>query len=260
MGYATGGVMGHRAAELLLGDFLMRNGLDDVRTGDEHVRSFACHENEIGDGRRIDGAASARPHNGADLRNDSTGKRVAKENIRVTSERSDAFLNARAAGIVEADNRGSRMHGQVHDLADFQRVGFGERAAEYGKVLRENIDQPAIDAAKAGDEAVARGTLFLHAKIDSAVTHKFVQLLERAFVKQKVDALARRKFAGFVLAFAAIRAATGFRFFGNTAKLLHAVAMFFGNQTALRLRQRVLPRKEVPSWQICVRRDAWQSK
>ena len=51
VGHAAGGVMGHRAAELLLGDFLVRDVLDDVRAGDEHVGSFAGHENEIGDGR-----------------------------------------------------------------------------------------------------------------------------------------------------------------------------------------------------------------
>ena len=51
MGHAAGCVVRHCAAEFLLGDFLVRDGLDDVWAGDEHVRSFAGHENEVGNRR-----------------------------------------------------------------------------------------------------------------------------------------------------------------------------------------------------------------
>ncbi len=238
--------MSHRASKLLLGDFFVRDGLDDVRAGNKHVGRFAGHEDEISDGGRVDGAARARTHDGADLRDDAAGERVAKENIGVTSKRGDAFLDARAAGIVEADDRSTGAHGQIHDLADFQRVGFGKRSAEHGEVLRENINQPAIDAAKAGNEAVAGGTLLLHAEVDAAVPDKFVKLLEAAFVQKKMNALASSEFAGFVFALTALRAATSFGFLGNTTKLLHAVAMSrFRDQTSLGLRQLGLPRKEI---------------
>ena len=149
-------VVGHGAAELLLGDFLMRDGFDDVGAGHEHVRSFAGHENKIGDGRRIDRAARARAHDGADLRDDAAGQSVAQKNVGVAGERSDAFLNARAAGIVQADQRSAGAHGEIHNFADFSGVGFGERAAEHREILRENVDEAAVDAAKTGDEAVAR--------------------------------------------------------------------------------------------------------
>ena len=43
----------------------------------------------------------------------------------------------------------------VHDLGDFLRVGFRERAAEDGEILREYVDQTAIDAPEAGDESIA---------------------------------------------------------------------------------------------------------
>src|SRR5207249_12173460 len=133
------------------------------------------------------------------------------------------LLQTRADGSGEHDHERSLSHGEVHDLANLQRVGFGERAAEYVEVLRENVNEPAINAAKAGDEAVARGTLLLHAEIDAAVTDKFVQLLERAFVQQEENALARREFTGFVFALAAPGAAARSRFPGNTAKPSHAV-------------------------------------
>ena len=139
--------MGHRAAQLLLGDFFVRDGLDDVGAGDEHVGRLRGHEDEIGDGRRIDGAAGAGSHDGADLRDHAAGERVAQKNIGIARERRHAFLNARAAGIVQADDRRAHAHGQVHDFADFRGVGFGERAAEHGEILREDVDQAAVDAA-----------------------------------------------------------------------------------------------------------------
>ncbi len=48
--HAAGGVVSHRAAKLLLGDFLVRDRLDDVRAGNKHVGRFAGHKNEISDG------------------------------------------------------------------------------------------------------------------------------------------------------------------------------------------------------------------
>ncbi len=110
-------VVRHRAAEFLLGHFFVRDGLDDVRAGDEHVGGVARHENEIGDGRRIDGAARARAHDRADLRNHAACERVAEKNIGVARERHHAFLDARAARIVQADERRAAAHGEIHDLA-----------------------------------------------------------------------------------------------------------------------------------------------
>ena len=85
-------------------------------------------------------------------------QRVAQEDIGVSGERDDAFLDARAAGVVQPDDGRADLHGHVHDLDDFGGVGFRERSAEDGEVLRENEDQAALDAAVAGDEAVAVDT------------------------------------------------------------------------------------------------------
>src|SRR6266852_5462482 len=138
---AGGGVVGHGAAELLLGDFFVGDGFDDVGTGDEHVGSVAGHKNKIGDGGGIDGAAGARTHDRADLRDDAAGQRVAQKNIGVTGKRRDAFLDARAARIVQADDGSAGAHGLIHYFANFQGVGFGERAAEDGEVLGEDVDE-----------------------------------------------------------------------------------------------------------------------
>ena len=230
MGNAAGGVVGHGAAEFLLGDFLVRDGFDDVGAGHEHVGRFARHEDEIGDGGRIDGAAGARAHDGADLRDDAAGERVAQENVGVAGERCDAFLNASAAGIVQADDGSAGAHREIHNFANFQRVGFGERAAEDGEVLRKDVDEAAVDTAETGDEAVAGGTLVLHAEIDAAVADKFVELFEGAFVEEEIDALARGEFAGFVFALAAFGAAARFGFGAEAAEVVHAVFVFCGGE------------------------------
>ena len=137
-------VVRHRTAELLLRDVLVRDGADDVGPGHEHVARVLHHDGEVGDRRRIDGAAGARAHDGGDLRDDARGERVAKKDVGVAGERQHAFLDARAAGIVEADDRRAHLHRQIHDLDDLRGVGLGERAAEDGEVLREGVGEPAV--------------------------------------------------------------------------------------------------------------------
>ena len=243
-------VVGHRAAKLLLGDFFVRDGFDDVGAGHEHVGSFLGHENEIGDRGRVHGTAGTRSHDGADLGDDAARKRVAQKNVRVTRERCHTLLDARAARIIQADDGRARPHGQVHDFADSLCVGFGERAAKNREVLCEDINQASVDAPKAGDEAIASRPLLLHAKIHAAVADQFVELLEGAFVQQQVDALSRGELAGLMLAFAALETASGFGFRVQAAHLLRAVVTprslgalggFGGrNQAAFRFRQRNL--------------------
>jgi hypothetical protein len=223
---AAGGVVRHGAAQFLLGDFFMGDSLDDVRAGDEHVGCLASHENKIGDGRGINRAAGAGAHDRADLGDHAAGERIAQKNFRVAGQRLDAFLNARAAGIVQADQRRARTHGQVHDLDDFPGVGFGKRAAENREILREDVHQAAADAAEAGDESVARRPLRFHAEIVGLMPNEFVELFEAAFIEQQVHAFAGAELALFVLALAAFGAAARFSFSVELAELFEAVVMF----------------------------------
>ena len=116
------------------------------------------------------------------------------------------------------------LRGHVHDLDDLGGVGFGERSAEDGEVLREDEDQAAFDAAVAGDEAVAVEFLLGHAEIVGAVGDQLVGFFEGAFVEQELDALAGRHLAFFVLAFAALRAAA---FFGQVVAFLEFCQFLF---------------------------------
>ena len=83
------------------------------------------------------------------------GHHVALEHVGIARQRIDALLDARAAGVVEADHRRADLHGDVHDLADLGGMHARQRAAEHGEVLAEDIDQPAVDRAVAGHHAVA---------------------------------------------------------------------------------------------------------
>ena len=100
MGDATGGIVGHRAAEFLLGHFFVRHRFDHVRPGNEHVGSVAGHENKISNGRRVDRTSGAGPHDGADLGNHAASQRIAQENFGVAGQGFHALLNSRSARII----------------------------------------------------------------------------------------------------------------------------------------------------------------
>ena len=204
-------VVRHRAAEVLLGHVLVGHRLDDVGPGDEHVAGALHHDVEVGDRRRVDRAAGAGPHDGGDLRHHARGQRVAQEDVGVAAQRHDAFLDARAARVVQADDRRAHAHRQVHHLADLGGVGLGERTAEHREVLRERVDLPAVDRPVARDDAVARHELVLHAEVAAAVRHQLVELLEGARVEQGLHALARRQLPGVAVALEPVLAAAQLR-------------------------------------------------
>ena len=195
------------ATELFGGDDLVGNGLHHIGAGDEHVAGVLHHEDEVGHGRRIDVAAGAGAHDHGDLRDHAGGDHVAAKHIGVSCECGDAFLDARAAGIVEADDRRPRLHRHVLDFHDLVRMRLRQRAAEHGKVLGEHEGLAAVDRAPAGDDAVPGHLGLLHAELGRAVLDEHVEFLERSLVEQQLDALARGQFAAGMLRLDALLAA-----------------------------------------------------
>ena len=153
-------------------------------------RGLVDHHGEVGDRGGVDRAARARAHDQRDLRDDAAGPDVAEEDLAVEAERDHALLDARAAGVVDADDRAADLHGQVHHLDDLLAEDLAERAAEDREVLREHADLAAVDGAVAGDHAVAVRAVLLQAEVGRPVPGQLVQLDERARVEQHLDPLA----------------------------------------------------------------------
>src|SRR5262249_51524957 len=149
------------------------------------------HEDEIGERRRVDRAAGAWSHDGADLWDDAARERVLQKNISVTAERDYAFLDACAARIVEADQRRTVFQGKVHHLANLIGVRASQRAAEHSEVLREDVDQAAINRAVTRDDAIAENLAFIHAEVRLAMRDEGIQFVEGVVVKEEGNALAR---------------------------------------------------------------------
>src|SRR5262249_34952017 len=111
---------------------------------------------------------------------------------------------------------------------DLLGVGLRERAAEHGKILGEGEHGAAVDRAPAGDDAIAGNPALLHAELGRAVLDEHVELLERAFVHQQLETLARGQLAPLVLRFDARVTAAGARagaaFFELVEDVLHGRA------------------------------------
>jgi hypothetical protein len=193
------GVVAHRAAELLELDLLARDRLDHVGARDEHVRGLLHHEDEVGDGGRVDRAARARAHDQRDLRDHARAADVAQEHVAVRAERDDALLDPRAAGVVDPDDRAADLGRQVHDLAHLLGHHLAERAPEHGEVLGEDAHAAAVDRPVAGDHRVAPRPVLVHLEVRRAVADVRVELVERARVEQLLDPLAGRVLALRVL-------------------------------------------------------------
>src|SRR4029434_2636035 len=146
-----------------------------------------------------------------DLRDGARGERVAKENVGIAGERRDAFLDARATGVIQTNDRRAHLHRQIHDLHDLRGVGFRERSAEDGKVLRERVGETSVDASVAGDDAIAGNHLTGHAEVEAPMRDELVDLFEGAGIEEEVDALARRQLPGFALAAKPFLTAAEFR-------------------------------------------------
>ena len=91
------------ATEVLGVDILARDGLDDLRAGEKHIAGLLLHEDEVGEGRRIDRATGAGAEDGGDLGNDARGKDVALEDLAIARQGGDALLDACAPRIVHIE-------------------------------------------------------------------------------------------------------------------------------------------------------------
>src|SRR5438093_1228348 len=126
------------------------------------------------------------------------GRNVSSSRMR--ARHSSSLSDAKWATHDRVPSGGAGLQREVHDLADLPRVGLGERAAEDGEVLREDEHRAPVDAARAGDDPVARDALLGHAEVVGLVDDEAVELEEGAGIEQELEPLAGGLLAGLVLA------------------------------------------------------------
>ncbi len=200
---ALGGVRAG-PAQIIRRYLLLRDRLHHVRPGHEHVAGVLHHEGEVGDGRAVDRPPGARPHDRRNLGDDARGLRVQLKDVRVPPEALDALLDARAAGVVEADHGRPVFERLLHHLHDLVGVGSAQWPAVDGEVLAEDVDEPAVDGAVAGDHPVAGRTVLVEPEVSFLVADERAELLERVVVEQNVEPLAGRQLVLLVLALDAL--------------------------------------------------------
>ena len=71
---------------------------------------------------------------------------IAEENLGVGTERSHAFLDTCAAGIVHPDDRTAGLERHVQHLANLETVHLAQRTTVDGEVLSEREDFSPVDA------------------------------------------------------------------------------------------------------------------
>ena len=187
------------ATQFLEGDLLAGHRLDHVRAGDEHVGLLADHEDEVGHGRAVDGAACTRSEDHAYLGDHARGLDVAPEDAAIAVKADHALLNTSPRTVVEANHRGAHAERQVHDLVDLLGEHLTEGPAEHCEVLGKQKDLPAVDGPPSGDDPVGVGAL-LDTALVRPVTGQHVEFMEGARVKQIIDPFARQHLSLVTLA------------------------------------------------------------
>ncbi len=186
-------------AEGILSHIFAGHGLYHFRAGEEHIGDAFGHDGEVGQSRRVNGTAGTGAEDSRDLWDHAGGKDVALENLSVACQGVDAFLNTCATRVVEADHRGSHLHGHIHDLAYFLCHGLAQRAAEHGEILCEDIDETSVDCSVTGHDAIAEIAFLFLSEVVAAVAHEHVNFLKRSLVEKLGNAFACGVFSAFVL-------------------------------------------------------------
>ena len=186
-------------AQLVEADLLASRDPDHLRAGNEHVAEVLDHEDEVRDRGRVDGATGAWSGDHRDLRHHAGGLDVPVEDVGISGQADDPFLDAGTARIVDPQAGTAGPDGQVHHLADFLGEHLTQRSAKHAGVMREDEDVAAVDRAVAGDDAVTWDLFLAHSKGLCPVHRKGIEFGKGSRIDQKLDTLTRRELAFRVL-------------------------------------------------------------
>ena len=163
----TGDLVVHlRAAHLLLGDVFTDCSLDQMRASQRHRRHALHHRHEVGQAGDVRGSRSAGAHHRGDLRHHAGHDDLLAEQLAGAREhRAGRFLDARAGGVDEPDDRHALAQGELAHARGFELADHAHRAGHHREVVRDQTHAPAVDAADAGDAAVGGRELSLHLRV-----------------------------------------------------------------------------------------------
>ena len=189
------------ATEIVHGDFLTGHGPNDIGTRDEQVGGPFHLVHEVRECRGVHRTPGTRAHDHRDLGYHARRTDVSFEDASIPVEPEHALLDPSPARVLETDDGRPRVHGEVHDLADLVGDDLAQAPTETGEVLGEDEDAAPVDGAPPGDDCVTERSLLPDPEVRLVVLDERVDLLERPFVEQHFDALARRQLSGIVLPF-----------------------------------------------------------
>ncbi|EXI76388.1 MAG: hypothetical protein AW07_00335 [Candidatus Accumulibacter sp. SK-11] len=164
--------------------------LDDFRSGEEHVRVVAGHDDEIHQRRRVRCAAGTWAADHRDLRHHAREQDVGVEDVTVPREGVHPFLDAGAAGVLEGDQRYPGLQRVTHDARDLACLHLAQRAGDDVEVLAEGRDLQRPDVAVAGNDAVGRQRAPGHAEGGRCVCGIESEFLESTLVEEGQKPLA----------------------------------------------------------------------
>ena len=191
--------MRHGTAQFFCRDFFRRNRFDDSRAGEEHIGRILDHEDEVHQGRAVNGTAGTGPHDDGQLGNDAGRRCVVHKNSAKAGQGIDAFLNASAAGIIDTDDRCPTLESHFLHLSNLMGMHFAKGSAFNGKIFGIGKDQSAPHRTITGNDAVTGNFLFLHAEMGTAMMDKLPHFRKAAFIKQLGQPFAGRQLSFFML-------------------------------------------------------------
>ena len=173
----------------------------------------------------VGGAAGAGAADQRDLRHRPGEHDVGVEDAAVAGQRVDALLHARAAGVVDEDERAAGLQRQLHHVGDLLAVDLAgrRRRATVKSWLARWISRPSTEARpvttpSAGISLPAMPKLVARCWANRPISSKL------SAIDQRLDALARRQLARCVLLGEALRAAALLEVLALLAQLLHAIS------------------------------------
>ena len=162
-----------------------------MRPGQRHRAAALDHGHEVGQPGDVGGARRARPHERGDLRDDAAHHHLlAKQVAGAREQRAGRLLDARAGRVEQPDQRDALGERQLAQARHLRLAGHAHRPGHDGEVVRGHGDEPAVDLAVAGDDAVGGRLLALHRPLGEVRAAVDPELDPGAGVDQEVEALA----------------------------------------------------------------------